>query len=217
MLGDGKSVVLSFDDGPAPVSALESILETLRLNEIKAEFYLLGSEVEQHPDAARMIVREGHGIQNHSWSHPDLSRATAQNVRLELKDTQAVIEAGIPPSKIKMHQATKAFGDGYSHGFLTVDMPDGKTYLVDTSFRQFFNPKAMKPDEPGYAGSVMRQTQRGSEIADQILSKGYVELTDEVAREYSRALTAGKSVKDATSLSRSTSEVDWTRDQVRLP
>ena len=60
MLGDGKSVVLSFDDGPAPLSALENILETLRLNEIKAEFYVLGSEVEQYPDAARMIVREGH-------------------------------------------------------------------------------------------------------------------------------------------------------------
>ena len=102
MLGDGKSVVLSFDDGPAPVSALESILETLRLNEIKAEFYVLGSEVEQYPDAARMIVREGHGIQNHSWSHPDLSRATAQNVRLELKDTQAVIadDTGVIPTKV---------------------------------------------------------------------------------------------------------------------
>lgn len=103
MLGDGKSVVLSFDDGPAPVSALESILETLRLNEIKAEFYVLGSEVEQYPDVARMIVREGHGIQNHSWSHPDLSRATAQNVRLELKDTQAAIAdaTGVIPTKVR--------------------------------------------------------------------------------------------------------------------
>lgn len=103
MLGDGKSVVLSFDDGPAPVGALESILETLRLNEIKAEFYVLGSEVEQHPASARMIVREGHGIQNHSWSHPDLSRATPQNVRLELKDTQAVIAdaTGVIPTKVR--------------------------------------------------------------------------------------------------------------------
>jgi peptidoglycan-N-acetylglucosamine deacetylase len=103
MLGDGKSVVLSFDDGPAPLSALESILETLRLNEIKAEFYVLGSEVEQYPDAARMIVREGHSIQNHSWSHPDLSRATTQNLRLELRETQAVIAdvTGVTPTKVR--------------------------------------------------------------------------------------------------------------------
>ena len=103
MLGDGKSVVLSFDDGPAPLSALENILETLRLNEIKAEFYVLGSEVKQFPEAARMIVREGHAIQNHSWSHSDLEKATARNVRLELEDTQAVIvdSTGVTPTKIR--------------------------------------------------------------------------------------------------------------------
>lgn len=112
MLGDGKSVVLSFDDGPTPVSALESILETLRLNEIKAEFYVLGSEVEQYPNAARMIVREGHAIQNHSWSHPDLSRATAQNVRLELADTQAIIAdaTGVIPTKVRPPYGAGGFG-----------------------------------------------------------------------------------------------------------
>ena len=62
MLGDGKSVVLSFDDGPAPVSARERILKE---NEIKAEFFVLGNEVEQYPQVARMIVRQGHDIQNH--------------------------------------------------------------------------------------------------------------------------------------------------------
>ncbi|MDQ3186399.1 MAG: polysaccharide deacetylase family protein, partial [Pseudomonadota bacterium] len=103
MLGDGKSVVLSFDDGPAPLGALEGILRTLQENEIKAEFYVLGSEVEQYPDAARMIVRQGHDIQNHSWGHPDLARASEQNVRRELEQTQNVIEAttGATPTKIR--------------------------------------------------------------------------------------------------------------------
>ena len=45
-----------------PVSALESILRTLEEKGIKAEFYVLGNEVEQYPEAARMIVRQG---QNH--------------------------------------------------------------------------------------------------------------------------------------------------------
>ena len=103
MVGDGKSVILSFDDGPAPVSALESILQTLKTNEIKAEFYVLGGEVRQYPDAARMIVREGHDIQNHSWSHPDLARETERNVRSELESTQNVIAdvTGVTPAKIR--------------------------------------------------------------------------------------------------------------------
>ncbi len=47
MIGSGKSLILSFDDGPAPVKALTKILQTLRQNSIKAEFYVLGSEVKQ--------------------------------------------------------------------------------------------------------------------------------------------------------------------------
>jgi peptidoglycan/xylan/chitin deacetylase (PgdA/CDA1 family) len=103
MLGDAKSVVLTFDDGPAPVSALESILRTLEENGIKAEFYVLGSEVKQYPEAARTIVRQGHDIQNHSWSHPDLAREPEQDVRRELEQTQDVIKAvtGVTPSKIR--------------------------------------------------------------------------------------------------------------------
>ena len=85
MLGDGKTVILSFDDGPAPVTALDSILATLDENEIRAEFYVLGNEVRRYPDAARKIVRLGHHIQNHSWSHIDLAQATERNVRLELE------------------------------------------------------------------------------------------------------------------------------------
>lgn len=110
-LGDGKTVVLSFDDGPAPVEALELILETLDRNDIKAEFFVIGSEVEENPDTARMIVREGHSIQNHSWSHLNLATASEQEVRRELEDTQAIIEdaTGITPTKIRPPWGAGAF------------------------------------------------------------------------------------------------------------
>ena len=103
MLGDAKSVVLTFDDGPAPVSALESILQTLKEQRIIAEFYVLGGEVKQYPEAARTIVRQGHHIQNHSWSHPDLAKESEQDVRRELEQTQNIIKTvtGVTPSKIR--------------------------------------------------------------------------------------------------------------------
>lgn len=119
MLGDGKSVILSFDDGPAPVSALESILQTLQENEIRAEFYVLGNEVEQYPEAARMIVRQGHDIQNHSWSHSDLAKAPEQDVRWELEQTQNIIEdaTGIVPTKIR-----PPYGAGGFRGHMDPDL-----------------------------------------------------------------------------------------------
>lgn len=121
MLGDGKTVILSFDDGPAPVTALDSILATLDENEIRAEFYVLGDEVRRYPDAARKIVRLGHHIQNHSWSHIDLAQATERNVRLELERTQAVIEesTGVIPTKIR-----PPYGAGGFRGHLDPELAE---------------------------------------------------------------------------------------------
>ena len=101
--GDGKTVVLSFDDGPAPIGVLKDILKTLRHEDITAEFFVLGSEVEENPQKTKMIVREGHDIQNHSWSHVNLATATEEQVRLELSQTQEAIAdaTGVTATKIR--------------------------------------------------------------------------------------------------------------------
>jgi peptidoglycan/xylan/chitin deacetylase (PgdA/CDA1 family) len=86
-----RSLVLTFDDGPEPGSALESILQTLATNQITAEFYVIGSEVKSNPANARLIVQRGHKIQNHSWSHIHLDTASEASVRKEVKQTQEII------------------------------------------------------------------------------------------------------------------------------
>jgi peptidoglycan-N-acetylglucosamine deacetylase len=90
-IGTGKSVVLSFDDGPEPVGALDGILAILKGNSIVAEFFVIGSEVERQPNRAAKIVIEGHTIQNHSWSHPNLKKASESEVRNQLTKTQSAI------------------------------------------------------------------------------------------------------------------------------
>jgi peptidoglycan/xylan/chitin deacetylase (PgdA/CDA1 family) len=89
---ENRKIVISFDDGPAPVSALDAILGVLQKNHIKAEFYVLGSEVRKYPSAARLITTKGHKIQNHSWSHANLAKASEEKVESELKRTQDVIK-----------------------------------------------------------------------------------------------------------------------------
>ncbi|MCI5223166.1 MAG: polysaccharide deacetylase family protein [Candidatus Electrothrix sp. AR4] len=99
----GGSVILSFDDGPSPTSALYSILDTLDRYGIKAEFYVLGKEVDSSPAAVKKIVDRGHTIQNHSYTHPNLAKASKDVVWTELKKTQKSIEkaAGVTPTKIR--------------------------------------------------------------------------------------------------------------------
>ncbi len=163
MLGDGKSVILSFDDGPAPVSALESILQTLQENEIKAEFYVLGNEVEQYPEAARMIVRQGHDIQNHSWSHPDLAKAPEQDVRWELEQTQNIIEdaTGTIPTKIR-----PPYGAGGFRGHLDPELVEVAndlsltiiTWDIDTE--DWKAPQGLGPEKIQNIESQFTQQQR---------------------------------------------------------
>lgn len=106
---DGQSssgkplLLLSFDDGPAPVAALHSILTTLDAAGVKAEFYVLGKEVDSFPAAAKEIVQLGHRVQNHSYSHVNLANATEAVVRSELEKTQDSIKraTGISPTKIR--------------------------------------------------------------------------------------------------------------------
>jgi peptidoglycan/xylan/chitin deacetylase (PgdA/CDA1 family) len=102
-LGDGKTIVLSFDDGPAPADALTSILNTLKKHGIKAEFYVLGEEVKKYPKLAKEIVDQGHKIQNHSWSHANLKKAKLADVQTELENTQKIIKetTGVTPDKVR--------------------------------------------------------------------------------------------------------------------
>ncbi len=68
---ESRNVVLTFDDGPAPPFT-EQILDILAEHGISATFFLCGKNVERHPEIARRIVREGHTIGNHTYSHPFL-------------------------------------------------------------------------------------------------------------------------------------------------
>jgi Predicted xylanase/chitin deacetylase len=61
-------VALTFDDGPSRYTP--QILDILAKYDVKATFFAIGKNVEHYPDIACRIVREGHVIGNHTYSHP---------------------------------------------------------------------------------------------------------------------------------------------------
>jgi peptidoglycan/xylan/chitin deacetylase (PgdA/CDA1 family) len=72
---DRTHVALTFDDGPDPQST-PLFLETLERLQVSATFFLLGSEVERHPEVARRVVHSGHEVAVHGWAHvPHLLRS----------------------------------------------------------------------------------------------------------------------------------------------
>lgn len=163
MLGDGKAVVLSFDDGPGLVSALDSILQTLRENEIKAEFYVLGEEVRQYPEATRKIVEQGHDIQNHSWSHPNLATASEQEVRRELERTQDIIEevTGVRPTKIRPPYGAGGFRRSLDQELIKVAQELSLAIVTwDIDTEDWKAPQGLGPEKIAYIEEQFTQQRR---------------------------------------------------------
>ena len=63
-----KKIWLTFDDGPEE-EVTEFILETLKKLNIKASFFLIGKNIKEYPELTKEIIKEGHIVGNHSYSH----------------------------------------------------------------------------------------------------------------------------------------------------
>ena len=85
-----KKVALSFDDGPS-VLYTEQILEILKEYDVPATFFMVGKNVERHPEIAREVAESGHVIGNHSYNHTNLIFHTNKKVREELVRTDQAI------------------------------------------------------------------------------------------------------------------------------
>ncbi len=86
-----KQVALTFDDGPDPKVTIQ-ILETLNKYDAKATFFMLGSRVEYYPEIAKKVQEAGHELGNHTWNHPDLTKAGIEKIQSEINRTSQIIE-----------------------------------------------------------------------------------------------------------------------------
>ena len=69
-LGRGsKQLALTYDDGPNDPHT-QRLLEVLARHNVHATFFLIGRYVQQRPDIVRELVKAGHVIGNHTFTHP---------------------------------------------------------------------------------------------------------------------------------------------------
>jgi polysaccharide deacetylase family sporulation protein PdaB len=93
-----KKIALTFDDGP-DATFTPQILNVLKEHGVKATFFLIGKQAEKHPDVVRRIVREGHVVGNHSYSHPLFTKLTVEQAQGEVEQAGKTISrlAGYTP------------------------------------------------------------------------------------------------------------------------
>jgi peptidoglycan-N-acetylglucosamine deacetylase len=95
----GRTITLSFDDGPDP-RWTPTVLDLLREYRAHAIFCMVGLHAVAHPDLVRRVVREGHALCDHTWTHDEhLPQRPAAVVDYEIGNTAAVLAriAGSPP------------------------------------------------------------------------------------------------------------------------
>lgn len=92
-------VWLTIDDGPSHDTA--AILDLLDKHGAKATFFLVGERAQQRPALVGEIVRRGHGIGNHSQTHPQAWFWSLPPARMnaEIDRAQATLSrlSGQPP------------------------------------------------------------------------------------------------------------------------
>lgn len=85
-----RALYLTFDDGPNE-GYTERLLDVLAANQAKATFFLLGEQIERHPDLVRRMVAEGHMLGNHSYNHPRFTRIPHAEQMEQIARTEALL------------------------------------------------------------------------------------------------------------------------------
>lgn len=122
---DTKIAYLTFDDGPSePVTNL--ILDVLKEQNVKATFFVLGSNVNKYPEIVKRAYVEGHYIANHGYSHNyDKIYSSANNVLEEYNKTEKAIQKAIGIKEYSSHLFR--FPGGYSgSSYKTIKRQAGK-------------------------------------------------------------------------------------------
>lgn len=90
---------LTYDDGPNPTYTTQ-VKDALASANAKATFFVIGENLQAHPALAQQVAAAGHSVQNHTWTHPDLTALPLSGARSELSRTSDLIQqtTGVRPT-----------------------------------------------------------------------------------------------------------------------
>jgi cellulose synthase/poly-beta-1,6-N-acetylglucosamine synthase-like glycosyltransferase/peptidoglycan/xylan/chitin deacetylase (PgdA/CDA1 family) len=125
-----NTIALTFDDGPDP-KWTPKILDVLSKYHAPATFFVVGTQVTRNPELTERIVREGHEIGAHTFTHPDLARLPEWRRDLENSQTQLSIAYATGRSTLMMRPPYSSFPDALTDDdYTTVQQVGQEGYLT---------------------------------------------------------------------------------------
>ncbi len=136
---DKKMIALTFDDGPHETKT-EKILYVLDKHSVKATFFVIGQNVEKHPDILKKVFENNHEIGNHTYDHKSLYKLDHKSICEEVRRCSELIEETIgtrpklfrPPEGFMNDSVASCVGDiGYNVILWKLDTYDWKGKSAD--------------------------------------------------------------------------------------
>ncbi|MCB4756854.1 MAG: polysaccharide deacetylase family protein [Elusimicrobia bacterium] len=161
-----KQIALTLDDGPG--SHTEKFLDLLDRYGVKATFFLQGTQVKLRPKVARELLKRGHEIGQHTYSHvnflkrfkelkqgegPDAEQAAAhltkEEVRQDMQKTQKVIfdTVGVSPRLCRIPH-------GIDRPWIKEAAKEAGLILVNWTFGADWTKGSMEELKKGYTEAI---------------------------------------------------------------
>lgn len=84
-------IALTFDDGPANKDNLTRIMKIMEQYDGAASFFMLGQQVERHPELVQELSLKGHEIGNHTYAHTTYNGSNLEKIKEEITRTDRII------------------------------------------------------------------------------------------------------------------------------
>lgn len=173
-----KILYLTFDSGYEN-GYTPKILEVLKKEKVPATFFVTGHFLNSQPELAKQIVKEGHIIGNHSWSHPDFTAVNDAKVREELKKVKLKTKEITGQKKMQYLRPPRGV---FSERTLQIAKEEGYTHVFWSLAFVDWNINQQKGWEYSYA-NIMRQIHPGCVLLLHSVSKDNADALERVIPE----------------------------------
>ncbi len=145
-------VVLTFDDGPWPVTT-PMVLAALKAECLQATFFAIGKHATWHPEVLKQVIAAGHTVGSHTWSHQNLAHKSPQEARDEIEKGMSAVAmmAGAPIAPFFRYPQLRQTGDLKAY----LAERNVAAFSIDIDSQDF---KIKKPDQ--LVASIMTQLKK---------------------------------------------------------
>lgn len=85
-----KLIAITYDDGPSQYTS--GLLDELKARNVKATFFVVGTNAARYPSVVSRIYQEGHQVANHSYNHSQLTALSDTSIQSQIQSVNDLLD-----------------------------------------------------------------------------------------------------------------------------